>query len=675
MSPPGPSVHRAGPGDASLGDSRYYCRMDPAPPPDRDIAPIARTAAARHARLLRCAVAAAALALTLLAVAGYPLGPGPLAAGLVLYGAVLWRWPGAWLVVVPAALAAFDLAPWTGWSFVEESDLVVLVTIAVLVLRRPPLRGDFALQGLGGAALALVLVACVVGVWRGLALPGLPEGSTIAELRPDNALRVAKGVAIALALLPFLRRAITLERRAAQHLLAAGMTAGLALVATAAIYERMLFPGLLNFDTGYRVVATFSSMHFGGGYVGVYIAMTLPFALALVGRSLPRTFVPLALVAAAGLYALVVTFARAAYASAIVGCVVLVFGWIYAGRRHRLPASSFVAPLVLLAIAAGIIATAATDSPYMESRVGTLMPDLAGRERLWAQGLDRRTEGAATWLFGMGLGSYARTTLAALPRSGGQGNVVLDSEHGRRYLALEGGLPLYVAQKLRILPGQDYRLSFAFRTTSGDAPVAALLCENVMLYSARCSVVGATPQQPGVWQHFDGAIASDGIARRVRLGIFRRPTELAFFLPASGTAADITDISLTDPAGRELVANGDFAQGMARWFLTDDRHTLWRIENQYLMTLFEEGALGLVALVFLAAVALARALTALPRGEPMMPALAASLAAFLSSALFDCPLEVPRLAALFYLTAFAALALSERRPTLSQRLPRKSARA
>jgi hypothetical protein len=143
------------------------------------------------------------------------------------------------------------------------------------------------------------------------------------------------------------------------------------------------------------------------------------------------------------------------------------------------------------------------------------------------------------------------------------------------------------------------------------------------------------------------------------LGIFRRPTELAFFLPASGTAADITDISLTDPAGRELVANGDFAHGMARWFLTDDRHTLWRIENQYLMTLFEEGALGLVAFVLLGAAALGRALTALPRGEPIMPALAASLAAFLSSALLDCPLEVPRLAALFYLTAFAALALSE----------------
>lgn len=606
----------------------------------------------------RTAATAAALTPTALAVAGYPLAPGPLAAGLVLYAAALWRWPGAWLVVVPAALAAFDLAPWTGWSFVEESDLVVLVTIAVLALRRPPRRRDFALTGLGGAAVALTVLCCVLGVMRGLAAPGLPEGSAIAELRPDNALRVAKGLAIALALLPFLRRALA-ERGTAQHLFAAGMTAGLALVAAAALYERALFPGLLDFATSYRIVATFSSMHFGGGHVGIFVAMALPFALALLGRSGPRSFVPLAGTAAAGLYTLVVTFARAAYASAIVGCVVLVFGWIYAGRKRRMPAASIAAPVALLVVAGGIIAAAAADSRYMEHRLGMLLPDLAWREELWAQGLALRADGVGTWLFGMGLGSYARTVLAAAPRREGQGNVVLATDHGLRYLALEAGLPLYVAQKLRILPDQDYRLSFSFRAAESTAIVSALLCENVLLYSARCSRVDVHPDRPGAWERFDGTLASGGIARKTRLGILRRPTELAFVLPRRGTMADIADIRLVDPAGRELVANGDFAQGRARWFLTDDRHTLWRIENQYLMTLFEEGMLGLGAFVLLGAAALGGALGALARGEPMMPAFAAALAAFLFSALFDCPLEVPRLAALFYLVAFAAMALGE----------------
>ena len=50
------------------------------------------------------------------------------------------------------------------------------------------------MTGLAGWAVALAILCCIVGAARGLALPGLPEGSDIAELRPDNALRVAKGV-------------------------------------------------------------------------------------------------------------------------------------------------------------------------------------------------------------------------------------------------------------------------------------------------------------------------------------------------------------------------------------------------------------------------------------------------------------------------------------------------
>ena len=629
--------------------------MLPTPPDPR--AP--QTPAALRARLAGRAVAAAALALTLLALAGYPIAPALFAAGLLLYAVALWVWPCLWLVVVPAALPALDLAPWTGWSFVEEPDLVVLVTIAVLALRTPPRRGDFVFSGLAGVALALTLFACVLGIVRGLVLPGPPGGSAIAELRPDNALRVAKGLAIALALLPFLRRALA-TRADASRLFAAGMSVGLALVGVAALYERALFTGLLDFDSPYRIVATFSSMHFGGGYVGAYIAMALPFALALLGRSRLLALVPLAGIAALALYALVVTFARAAYASAIVGSVVLVFAWIYAGRKRRASAASVAVPLALLAIAAGIIATAATDSRFMEGRLGKLMPDLAWREQLWSEGLALRPDSVGPWLFGMGLGSYARTTRAAAPRAEGQGNVALKTDGATRYLAIESGQPLYIGQRIGVAPDQSYRLSFSFRSPDGDGVVAAILCEKMMLYSVRCSRrLEARPQKSGAWQRFEATIATGQIARRTRLRLFRRPTELAFFLPRAGSSADLTDVRLTDPAGRELVANGDFSHGLARWFPTDDRHTLWRIENQYMMILFEEELIGLGAFVLLAAVALGGILGALPRGDPMAPALAASLAAFLASALFDCPLEVPRLAALFYLVAFAAMTLGE----------------
>lgn len=616
--------------------------------------------AARSASLARGGVAALSLALAAWAAADYPLAPGWLAAGLVLYAALLWRWPAAWLVVVPAALPSLDLAPWTGWSMVEEPDLVVLVTIGVLALRAPPRRGEFGFSGIAGAALALVILCGVIGAARGLVLPGLPEGSAIAELRPDNALRVAKGLALALALLPFLRRALA-ERANATRLFGAGMAAGLALVAIAALRERLLFPGILNFEDDYRIVATFSSMHFGGGYVGVYAAMALPFALAPLGRLSWRATAPLAMVAAAGLYTLTVTFARAAYASATVGCVVLLAGSIHAGRRRRLPLRSLAAPLMFLAASVGAIVWAATGSDFMQSRIDLAMPDLAWRTSLWTRGLALRPGDMGTQIFGMGLGSYARADFAALPLRNGPGNLAVRTGSETRYVAIEAGQPLYLVQRVPILPGRTYRLSLDFRARQAGAELVAELCENAMLYSARCSDIDVEPQTPGAWEQVDGTIASGGIARKVRLGVLRRPTWLAIYLPRPGTAADIADIRLADEGGRELVANGDFAQGIARWFMVDDEHTQWRIENQYLMTLFEEGALGVLALLIFAAVALGRAVKALPRGDPMAPAFAAALAAFLASCLFDCPLEVPRLAALFYLTAFTAMALGESR--------------
>ena len=72
------------------------------------------------------------------------------------------------------------------------------------------------------------------------------EGVRHRRARPDNALRVAKGFAIALALLPFLRRALA-ERGDAPRLFGAGMAAGLALVAAAAMYERHVFTGTVRF--------------------------------------------------------------------------------------------------------------------------------------------------------------------------------------------------------------------------------------------------------------------------------------------------------------------------------------------------------------------------------------------------------------------------------------------
>src|ERR1043165_9798555 len=80
--------------------------------------------------LLRRGTALAFFGLLLAAASVYP-APKLLVA--VLLGAymalLLWR-PQAWLVAVPALLPVLDFAPWTGWFFLEELDLLLLATCA-----------------------------------------------------------------------------------------------------------------------------------------------------------------------------------------------------------------------------------------------------------------------------------------------------------------------------------------------------------------------------------------------------------------------------------------------------------------------------------------------------------------------------------------------------------------
>ena len=160
-----------------------------APPPERST----------HERafvFLRALSAASCLALALGIAARYPLLPWLMVTSVASYIALLWRWPSIWLVVVPACLLTFDLTPWTGWLYITEPDVLILATAGVLLLRRPPLWRDFRLPGLGAIALVLLVAAELMEAGRGLfAIEAIPGGSDNPYLRPDNALRLGKGLA------------------------------------------------------------------------------------------------------------------------------------------------------------------------------------------------------------------------------------------------------------------------------------------------------------------------------------------------------------------------------------------------------------------------------------------------------------------------------------------------
>ena len=278
-------------------------------------------------------VAAICLTLAAAITVNYPLAPWIFGIILVVYALALWRWPALWLAVIPAVLPFFDLTPWTGWIQVSEPDLFMLVTIGILALLTPPRLADFRVENLAAAVLVLTLISFLSSVALGLALPEPQGGSDNPYLRPDNALRLAKGFVSALALLPFLRARMRTHGDALAWL-SAGMTTGLAVVALAVLAERAVFTGLFDFTTGYRVVGTFSSMHIGGGYIGAYIAMVLPFLLVCLLQPRPFTLFTMFGIAIAAGYALVVSYARTAYAAALLSTLAAGAGWVWAAR-HR----------------------------------------------------------------------------------------------------------------------------------------------------------------------------------------------------------------------------------------------------------------------------------------------------------------------------------------------------
>src|SRR6185369_9146145 len=74
-----------------------------------------------------------------------------------------------------------------------------------------------------------------------------------------------------------------------------------------------------------------------------------------------------------------------------------------------------------------------------------------------------------------------------------------------------------------------------------------------------------------------------------------RLTVFAIGSASEGVRFDVDNLVLKDAQGRDLLANGDFSQGLAQWFFTSDRsHLPWHVKNLFLHVLFEQGAVALV---------------------------------------------------------------------------------
>lgn len=198
------------------------------------------------------------------------------------------------------------------------------------------------------------------------------------------------------------------------------------------------------------------------------------------------------------------------------------------------------------------------------------------------------------------------------------------------------------------MPGR-YRVELEVRSRL-PAEIHAEVCEKHLLYSGECAIAAGqvtAAATAGEWQRvrldLDGSALSRGRWYAPHLAFF------ALFVETSSRAVEVANVSLVGPDGTERIANGNFADGMTRWFFTSDRYHLpWHFKSFPGNVLFEQGGVGVLLLLVWVAIVLGRLVLGGARLHPLAPALAGAVAGFVVVGLFDSLVDVPRVAWMFW---------------------------
>lgn len=592
-----------------------------------------------ESRPLGRAAAALVAALLLFSLYRFPMLRVELALGLAAYGIVLWRHASTWLVVLPPAVALLDLAHWSGRFFWDEFDLLILMTLAV-ALWQNRVRADawrvHKLRGLLAAFLGATVVSLLLGLFP---LQGWDLNAFTAYWSHYNGLRLAKGIAWGLVTFALYRSMA--DRDAAFLKLAAGMALGVLGVSVWALWEQMQFAGAST-TLDYRVTASFSSMHTGGGHFEAYLVLALPFVWG--GFFLSRNTLYRAAMAAIfllGAYAMLSTVARGGAIALAVALAVLIGGTWRARSRQVQQRTRFVAP-VLLGLLTVAVLVAGVSSGFWKQRIGQTSVDAGIRWQHWAEVMAMRDSGFMTALFGQGLGTLPATTFASrLPVEAGSYRYLND--HGNPYLALNSAGTLYMAQRVPPRPGQTLTLELAARAPAAEAGLEVSLCEKNLFNSRQCQWL-KFKLEPGSmsWQTLRQRFASGEVGAGNWLT--RRPVQLSLYNPVAGTVVEIAAVRLLDGQGNNVLRNGDFARGGDFWLFKSGDHLLWHAKNLWVHLLFEQGWLGVGLFGLILLLALVRLARPMLGGSQEATAWLAAVAALVTIGMVESFMDAPRLA-------------------------------
>ena len=585
------------------------------------------------------------------ASAAHPFG-GVLIVALALYATALWRFPAIALPAILALLPLLDFAQWTGWELLSEFDLALAVALGVHLLRSHEIgpRLPRSTQWLIGLVTASFVVSAVIGF---LPLAPLDANALYAPYSRWSSLRQLKGFAWALAMLPLLidesRNPSVLERR-----FTAGVVLGLAGTVAVILWQRMTFAGLFDFAQVYRAEGLFPELRAGGGDVHAYLVMALPFVLAWIAdRPTSRRIALGTTLFVLATYAVGVTFTRGAYAGYAVAFLVLCLAL---ARRRYGAEDTPLARGVIVTVAAGIglaVLAPIVSGAFMEARLMGTRAEASTRAHHWAEVIEMMDGSLATRLFGMGLGTFPSAFLTRHPDAA-SATFAYRSDGGNGYLRLGSGRPLYLDQRVEVLPGRSYIVSLDMRSPEPNARLDAMLCEKSIQYSFRCRTATLHGRNPGgSWSRVEAELPSGDLGSGP--WPLRRPVFLSLTHPGKASVVDVDNVRLLDNTGGNLLTNGDFARGGERWFSTADDHLPWHIFDLWVEILFEQGWIGVLTVGALLVFLFGREGSALWQGDLYAGVLVASLAGFLAVGVTESLFDGPRVTTLAFLICFVGL--------------------
>ena len=602
-------------------------------------------------------------------VAAFPAMRLLVAAVLVTGCVAVWVQPRWVFAVIPAALPVFDLAPWSGRFFLDEFDALVLATLAVAHARAPSVKtaptgaspGRRRTPGarpdlLVLAAVSLLALSYAISTVRGLMPFSWPDANAFNNYFSSyNALRVAKG-ALWAGLIWRLSGRFFNRGDDVRGPFSWGMVAGLAFTVLWVVWERVAFPGLLNF-TEYRVTGPFSVTHTGGAYIDGFIAAALPFLMVLTvkQRHWSARLVGAVLVLAST-YALAVTYSRGGYLAFGVTTGVVLLALVF--RTERKARNSLI--FAGLAAAMVVVALPVFKSDFMQSRLASVSADFDFRKAHWEDALAMRDPDLMTAVFGMGIGRFPDTKYWRSNLHSKIATYQLKSEKqgGKEntFLRLGGGEPIGLEQWVAIEPGQHHVLKFDVRPSQANTKVTVPICEKWLLTSARCVEPGVDlGALKGAWRSVEVKVDTQALAPPAFP--FRRPIKLALTHSVAQSTIDIDNLQLLGPDGQDLLSNGDFTQGLDHWFfsISGTLHAHWRTHNLFLGVLFDQGWLGLLAICAVMGVAVVRGSKAAWRGDLLAAGALAALCGFVVGGLLDTQIDAPRFVLLLLLLVWACV--------------------